>query len=162
MYVYEGDQDDDGTLNKAAVEAVRAATSSIPDVEVAERLMDQVAALMVTVSTGGPEIKKVDTDYKREFRALSAVLKRLGVKHPNPFPDLWRWHGKWSDGSLPSYSSRRAFISQLYAPVREALEVKMDADREVATGADDRPTGWADVDAKLGTLRRRVRKPTTP
>lgn len=158
MYSFEDEQDDDGTLDSAAVDAIRAGTSSVPDAEAAERLADQVAALMVSVSTGGPDIKKVDSEYTREHRALSAVLKRLGVKHPNPFPDLWRWYGKWSDGSLPTYASRRVFISEMYAPVREALEAKADADRDVATGADDGPTGWPDVDAKMGTLRRRVRE----
>jgi hypothetical protein len=157
FYEFEDEEGDDGTLDRAAVDALRRGTSGLPDVEAAERLVDQVAALMVSVSTGGPDIKSVDGDYKREYRALSAVLKRLGIKHPNKFPDLWRWYGKWSDGSLPSYASRRVFISELYAPAREALEAKADASREVATGADDGPTGWPDVDARMGALRRRLR-----
>jgi len=158
VYSFENDQDDDGTLAPATVDAIRRGTSTVPDVEAAERLVDQVPALMVSVSTGGPDIKSVDADYKREYRALSAVLKRLGIKHLNPYPDLWRWYGKWSDGSLPSYASRRVFISELYAPVRDALDAKADANREVATGADDGPTGWGQVDAKLGALRRRLRE----
>lgn len=155
---FEDEQDDDGTLDKAAVDAIRRGTSAIPDVEAAERLLDQVSALMVSVSTGGPRIDDVKAEYQREYRALGAVLKRLGIKHSNPHVDLWRWYGKWSDGSLPSWASRRAFIADMYAPVRAALAAKEDTDRDVATGADDGPTGWADVDAKLGTLRRRVRE----
>lgn len=154
---FKDEWDDDGMLDRAAVSAIKRGTSKIPDIEAAERLLDQVAAAMVSVATGGPEIKKVDPDYQREYKALSAVLKRLGIKNPNPYGELWRWYGKWSDGSLPSWALRRAFIADLYAPVREALEAKADLDREVATGADEGPTGWADVDAKLGTLRRRLR-----
>lgn len=155
---FEDEQDDDGTLDKGTVDAIRRGTSAVPDVEAAERLLDQVSAVMVSVSTGGHRIDDVKAEYLREYRALSAVLKRLGIKHSNPYSDLWRWYGKWSDDSLPSWASRRAFIADMYSPVREALEAKADTDRNVATGADDGPTGWADVDAKLGTLRRRVRE----
>jgi hypothetical protein len=157
-FYFDDEQDDDGTLDRAAVESIRGGSSSVPDVEAAERLVDQVAALMVSVSTGGPPIKTVEHNYQREYRALSAVLKRLGISNPNRYTDLWRWHGKWSDGSLPTYASRRVYISEMYAPVREVLEAKVDAHRELAAPADEGPTGWADVDAKMGTLRRRVRE----
>jgi hypothetical protein len=154
----DAEPEPDGMLDQATVEAIRKGTSTITDVEAAERLLDQVAALMVSVSTGGPEIKSVDSDYKRDYRALGAVLKRLGITNPNPFGDLWRWYGKWSDGGLPSYASRRIFVSEMYAPARDALEGHASAAYEIAGATDDGPTGWADVDAKMGKLRRRMRE----
>lgn len=147
---------DDGTLSREAVEAIRKGTSSIPDVEAADRLVDQVAATMVTVSTGGPSIQDTEPFYKREYRALAAVLKRLGINNPNKYSLLWTWHGRWSDGTLPTYASRRVFIADMYAPVREALEDVAEGG-DLAVGADDGPTGWVEVDARMGTLRRRVR-----
>lgn len=159
FYGFDDEPDDDGTLDTDTVAAIRRGTSSIPDVEAAERLVDQVAGLMVAVATGGPRIDDVKGRYTREYKALSAVLTRLGIKHPNTHSDLWTWYGKWtSDSHLsPAWAPRRSYIAELYAPVREALEASASSDNEVATGADDGPTGWADVDAKLGTLRRRVR-----
>lgn len=158
-YEFEDEQDDDGTLDKTTVEAIRRGTLSIPDVDVAERLVDQVAGLMVAVATGGSRIDDVKAQYAREYKALSAVLKRLGIKNPNSHAYLWTWYGKWtSDDTLSGgWAPRRTYIAEMYSPVREALEASTDSDRDVATGADDSPTGWADVDAKLGTLRRRVR-----
>jgi hypothetical protein len=158
---FEDETDDDGLLDRAAVEAIRHGTSSIPDLEAAERLVDQVAALLVSVSTGGPRIQDVQASYKREYRALAAVLKRLGIRNPNAMDDLWRWHGRWSDGTLPTYASRRAFIAEMYASVRDALEAKVDTLRHVATGTGDALTGWAEVDSKMSTLRRRMSEAET-
>lgn len=156
---FEDEPDDDGTLDKATVDAIRRGTSSIPDVEAAERLVDQVAGLMVAVATGGPRIDDVKAQYVREYRALAAVLKRLGIKNPNGHSDLWTWYGKWTadDNLKAGWAPRRTYIAQMYSPVREALEASADSHRDVATGADDGQTGWSHVDAKLGTLRRRVR-----
>jgi hypothetical protein len=36
----------------------------------AERLLDTLPATMVAVSTGGPPIKTVEDDYKRQYAAL--------------------------------------------------------------------------------------------
>src|SRR5919198_5207078 len=113
---------------------------------------------MVAVATGGPRIDDVNAQYTREYKALAAVLERLGIKNPNGHADLWTWYGKWSsDANLGSWASRRAFIADMYAPVRLALEGAADRSRDLATATDEGPTGWADVDARLGTLRRRVR-----
>jgi endonuclease YncB( thermonuclease family) len=40
----------------------------------------------------------------------------LGVD-PNPYSDLWAWYGNWSDGSLPSYPSRRRYTPDLYGRI---------------------------------------------
>lgn len=158
FYDFE-DEPDDGTLDRPTVDAIKRATANIPDPEAAERLIDQVAGLMVAVATGGPRIDDVKTQYAREYKALAAVLKRLGIKNPNTHSDLWTWYGKWSsDDELGSWASRRAYIAALYAPVRQELEAKADTHADVATGADDGPTGWPDVDARMGNLRRRVRE----
>jgi hypothetical protein len=130
----------------------------MPDVEAAEALLDSVSGLMVSVATGGPAIKGVNSDYKREHRALAAVLKRLDINYPNRFTDLWRWHGRWSDGSLPTYASRRAFISDLFAPVHDALASQADAQRELVEGAEGGPTGWPGIDKKVARLRRLFRE----
>jgi hypothetical protein len=41
-------------------------------------LVDSVSGLTTSVATGGPEIRRVDATYKREQRALQALLIRLG------------------------------------------------------------------------------------
>lgn len=156
------DEDEDAALSAREVEAIRHGESSMSDVEAAEALVDSVAGLMVSVATGGPAIKTVDSDYKREHRALAAVLRRLGISYPNKFDDLWRWYGRWSDGSLPQYRDRRVFISDLFAPVRKALIEQADATRELAEGISEGPTGWAGIDQQSARLRRLWREANDP
>jgi hypothetical protein len=76
-------------------------------------LVDSVSGVMVSVTTGGPEIKTVDEGYKRELRA---ALKRLQIPYPNNYDDLWRRHGRWSQGDMPKYSDRRTYIADLMEP----------------------------------------------
>jgi hypothetical protein len=120
---HEFSLDDHGLLplSPAEIEAIRRGESSMSDVEAAEALTDSVSGLMVSVATGRPSIKTINNDYKREHRALAAILGRIGIGYPNRFSDLWRWHGKWSDGTLPTYASRRTFIADLFEPVHAAL-----------------------------------------
>lgn len=148
------DDDEDAVLSDREVEAIRRGDSSISDVEAAEMLVDSVAGLMVSVATGGPQIKTVDAGYKREHRALSAVLRRLDIEYPNGFDDLWRWYGRWSDGSMPQYRNRRVFISELFSPVRKTLTAQVDSAHELAEGVAEGATGWPAIDQQSARLRR--------
>ncbi len=103
-------------------------------------------SLMITVATGGQRIQQVNTDYTTRAIDLSVKLRAINIIDPNPFPDLWSWYAKWSDGSLPSYQSRRNYIGDLYKPVVEQLT-------DVAQGKNNRysgePTGWIKVDRTI-------------
>lgn len=152
------DEEDTGTLDTAAIAAIRAGTSKVPDLEAAERLMDRVAGTMIAVATGGPRIDEVKGQYRREYGALAAVLKRLRIRNPNSLDDLWTWYGKWTADIAGGYAERRAYVAELYAPVRAALAAATDDGRDIAAGMEDGPTGWVRVDERMGTLRRRVRQ----
>lgn len=149
----------DGMTREAEIEAIRRGDSETPDAEAALNLVDTVSGVMVSVATGGPEIKKVDAGYKREHRALKAALKRLGIPYPNNYDDLWRWHGRWSQGDMPKYSDRRTYISDLFAPVREALADQERATHELAKGVGgDEAESWPQIDAQLVRLQRLFRE----
>ena len=45
----------------------------------------------------------------------------MNLADPIPFADLWQWYGKWSDGTLPTYQSRRQYITGLIQPTIDAL-----------------------------------------
>jgi hypothetical protein len=152
--------DDGGEATaRAEVDAIRRGDPSMSDAQAAEMLVDSVSGAMVSVATGGPEIKKVDASYKREHRALGAALKRLGIDYPNKYPDLWTWHGRWSQGDMPKYSDRRVYVAGLFAPIREALADLKQATHELAKGVGDGdPTGWPHIDAQLQRLQRLFRE----
>jgi len=100
--------------------------------------------LMIAVSTGGPRIKDVHKEYEERRFQIGERLKMFDVEDQNPFPDLWTWYEKWSDGSLPSYQSRRLYITELYQPLLDALRLSKGAKIEVVE-----PTGWTRVDRNV-------------
>jgi len=102
-------------------------------------------ALMVSVATDGPRIKEVHENYVNRRSLIGMELSRSGIADPNPFPDLWTWHGRWSDGSLPTWRSRRSYLTELYQPLLDALRLTP-KQRAIQPAA---PTGWARVDRNV-------------
>lgn len=83
-------------------------------------LLEQQKGLMISVSTGGPQIKSVNEEYEDRNQAIVLGLEERNIKYTNSFGDLWAWYGKWSDGSLPKYQPRRAYISDIFDPLLSA------------------------------------------
>jgi len=107
-------------------------------------------ALMISVATGGPLVKQVNGEYEQRRTEIREQLAGADIDDPNPFPDLWTWHGKWSDGSLPSYQSRRRYITEMYASLLDALA----SSAKTATIQPAEPTGWARVDRNVEKVGR--------
>lgn len=100
--------------------------------------IEKIKSSLIAVATGGPRIEIVRGEYIFQYQRASAALTRLGYVEPLPFADLWDWYGRWSEGDLKTYQSRRNFISTLYKPVLERL---------AGTGLREPDvTGWERVD----------------
>lgn len=113
-----------------------------------EELIEAIEFLrnkMVSVATGGPRIDSVDRDYRRVYGGVAQELSARGIKNPLPYASLWDWHGRWSSGDLPTYSSRRSFVSELVNPLLNQIRTGR---RDVAE-----PTGWDRVDRAVGEAR---------
>lgn len=121
-------------------------------------LIEAQRALLIAVATGGPQIDDVNQDYRARRDLISGELRGMGVDDPNPYDDLWAWYGKWSSGDLPSYQSRRAYISALYQPV---IQVLSEDQQGAGLNQVAAPTGWARVDRGIGEIRRRLELATT-
>lgn len=102
-------------------------------------------ATMIAVATGGPRINEVNKEYETKRHQIKLTLEKLSILDPNPYADLWSWYGKWSDGSLPTYQSRRRYISDLFQPLLDALRL----DSLVTSPQLLEPTGWARVDRSI-------------
>jgi hypothetical protein len=111
--------------------------------------IEQQKSLMINVSTGRERIQEVNQAYIERRHSILSKLQKLGINDPNNFGDLWNWYNKWKDGSLPSYASRRTFITNLYQQVLDdiALVVKIKANEIVIE-----PTGWERVDRNLNKI----------
>lgn len=114
------------------------------------RDIEEQKALMVAVSTGGPRIQEKNLEYVERRLRIKQALYELGIEDPNLFSDLWGWYGKWSSGELPSYSSRRKYIADLYAQLIEAVTALKFGKTAVAVAE---PTGWGRVDRGLDKIR---------
>jgi hypothetical protein len=102
-------------------------------------------ASMIAVATGGPRINEVNREYEIRRQKIKGALDKLSTTDPNLYVDLWSWYGKWSDGSLPTYQSRRRYIADLYQPLLDALRLGT----KVTTVQPSEPTGWARVDRSV-------------
>jgi hypothetical protein len=78
-------------------------------------------SLMIAVATGGPRIQSVNNEYTERRQRIREGLEEHRLRDPNPYADLWAWYGKWSSGDLPSYQSRRTYISGLYLPLLDQI-----------------------------------------
>jgi hypothetical protein len=125
------------------------ASESLTEQELIDAVETQ-RSLMVAVSTGGPRIDAVNKEYIQRREAIRTELEQRGLQDPNPYRDLWAWYGKWSSGDLPSYSSRRTLLAELYGPLLDRLRQGPPAGGEQLFGE---PTGWARVDRTLGDTR---------
>jgi len=99
-------------------------------------------SLMISVATGGPRIQNVNGEYVDRRASMVAVLQTMGIEDPNPFIGLWRWYGRWSDGSLPTYQSRRVYVAELYQPLLDSLGL-LAQHKNIEY---PEPTGWTRVD----------------
>jgi hypothetical protein len=126
-------------------------TNTIPISELKE-LIQQIEAqkgLMIAVATGGPKIKDVNAQYQHRRLEILTKLQEIGIDDPNPYPDLWSWYGKWSDGSLPSWQARRNYIGTLYQLLLDALSMRS---KTTSAVQPQEPTGWARVDRNIDKI----------
>lgn len=116
------------------------------------QLIDRIKTLMISVSTGGPRIQEVNSQYISVYNTLDEYLSILGLDNPNPYKDLWEWYGRWSQTDLGTYASRRAFIPHLY----ENTVDEINKSQEVFTGEVYEPTGWDRVDRAIYEMKKRI------
>jgi len=125
-----------------------------------KELLDEIDAqrsLMAAVATGGPRIQDVNEEYKERRLRIREALDKRGLDDANVYSDLWRWYGRWSDGSLPSYQSRRQFIADLYDPLTERVR---SGGIKVGSGLFEEPTGWERVDRGIERFRNTLESAT--
>lgn len=110
--------------------------------------IERMGSLMISVATGGPRIEVVNPEFQRLDGIVAGELSRRGLGNPLPYRSLWDWHGRWSQGDLPTYKSRRSFIGEIVNPLVT----------QIRTGRTEAPlpTGWTRVDRTVEELRSRL------
>jgi hypothetical protein len=121
-----------------------------------DELLSEIEAqrsLMIAVATGGPRIQTVNGECQERRKRIRQLLDGFGFEDPNPHADLWHWYGKWSSGDLPSYQSRRQYVSDLYQRLVDQLTGRSKRD-----AINLEPTGWAKVDRGIDSIGEQLEK----
>ncbi len=107
--------------------------------------IDRIRAMMIDVATGGRPINDVNDGYRALYARVAASLGRKGIPNTLPYGDLWEWYGRWKNGDMPTYQSRREFVNRFIEPLLSVIR----------TGHAEPylPTGWTRVDRVAGELR---------
>jgi hypothetical protein len=115
--------------------------------------IDYLRNIMNEVATGGPFINDIVNDqFQINYTLVAEELSRLGINNPLPYKNLWDWYRRWNSGDMPTYQSRRAFVSELFNPLISRISTGQVGEFE--------PTGWARVDRTVGELRERLASAT--
>ncbi len=122
------------------------------------KLLTAEKLMMIAVSTGGPRIEAANPEYVERRQRINFLLQSITVSDPNCYSDLWGWYAKWSSGELPTYSSRRQYLSQLFQPTLDTLARR--AAGIISIPAQE-PTGWTRVDRNLDGIRQQLETSTT-
>lgn len=110
------------------------------------RNLEELRRIMRDVSTGCLNIQHIEEEYRRLWEAVDNELRCRGIENPIIYRDLWEWYERWSSGDLPTYASRRVFVSQLFNPIIDHI-------KRGSPGSPPEPTGWARVDRTVGVIR---------
>jgi hypothetical protein len=122
------------------------------------KLLEIQKSIMVSVSTGGARIQNVNSEYQERAATISEGLAERGIKNKISFDDLWEWHGKWSDGSLPTWKDRRVYIADMFKPLFEAVK---NTGQKATNPIFEEPTGWVRVDRTVGEIKLRLVQAST-
>ncbi len=126
-------------------------TFTMTDAELLQAL-DYLRNTMLAVATGGPRINDVNHQFQQTYALVAAALVRRDIENTLPYGNLWDWYGRWSSGDMPTYQSRRAFVSEVFTPLINRIRTGRVEEFE--------PTGWARVDRAVGELRDRLASAT--
>jgi hypothetical protein len=155
------------TIIKTAIEAVLPVEFKVHDISARARLskimnsktsklIQEIQAqknIMIAVATGGPRIQDKNDEYQQRQLWIKSELSKHKIDDPNPFNDLWDWYGRWRAGDLPTYQSRREFVSEMYQPLLARLTSGVLTQPFEPNHA---PTGWGKVDRGIRAIIQRI------
>lgn len=84
--------------------------------------IERTKCLMLEISTGKLLMDEINAEYQTAYQQVDTELRVCGLGNPNPYSNLLKWYGKWNSIDLPSYKSRRRFLSEMFDLLIRELE----------------------------------------
>ncbi|MET4210654.1 hypothetical protein [Bradyrhizobium sp. LA2.1] len=110
--------------------------------------LDKIKATMISVATTERKIQTVESQFIALHDEADAALQARGIENGLPYRSLWDWYGRWSQGDLPTYQSRRAFLNDSFDTLLKRVRGK--------PGREYEPTGWARVDRTVAEMKNQL------
>lgn len=117
--------------------------------------IESLKSIMIRVATGKERIEAINNDYKNKYQIINETLGKLDLENPNSFKDLWQWYSRWSGGDLPTYQSRRNYITDLY---EELVNIIENSEERQTINQPYEITGWNRIDRSILEMRRRIKE----
>ena len=159
-------QKEEAVLDETLLESLRRSpVTDRDDIEVAIALAKLVHDELESFGTHG-EQRLSDDQIALAIRALSTVLKRLGVTLSVPFRNFSTFRTYWirKDCIGPgSWQARRGLLDEIFEPLHLKLMRIEDTTLEALANpiSPRAETGWPEVDEEIRELRRRFQTSTT-
>ncbi len=83
--------------------------------------IEEMWLLLVAVSTGIRDGRKAGQQFADLYDSVSRECKRRKLEVKLPFERLSTWTARWSRGDLPTYESRREYLSKIFPPMMDAV-----------------------------------------
>lgn len=123
---------------------------------VLERI-NQEKNMLIDVGTGELDIKYANEEYIRIHKELCNILNKICLSNPNNYNDLWEWYEDYKKRPLPTYTSRRKYINNLYESIINTIDNSSEK-RYYLT--EYIPTGWEKVDKCISKMKSNLIKST--
>lgn len=107
--------------------------------------IEQLQEMLVAVATADPRINEVNAEYQQIYATVAADLVRRRIENPIPYGSLWDWYARWNSGDMPTWRSRRIYISELVQPL--ICQIRSGQPDEVPS------TGWTRIDRVVDQIR---------
>ena len=70
--------------------------------------IEKIVEILIDVATG-TNIEKLNSSYISIYKNIDVALKKLNIKNPNPYKNLWDAYKYWS-ANLKTYADRRTYF----------------------------------------------------
>ena len=115
--------------------------------------IEKIVEILIDVATG-TNIEKLNSSYISIYKNIDVAFKKLNIKNPNPYKNLWDAYQYWS-ANLKTYADRRTYFTNLY---QELIETLKESDSYSTPSLHLSYTGWQELDRKIAEIKKQFKE----
>lgn len=115
--------------------------------------IERITNILIEVATGA-NIEQLNSSYISIYKKIDEALKKINIKNPNPYKNLWDAHQYWS-ANLKTYADRRVYFANIY---QELIETLKENDSYSSPSLHLSYTGWQELDRKIAEIKKQFKE----